>query len=327
MGKRKYTNNSQAVLIATLVISTAFVAMRYFARYIKLKRIPFELEDIFIVLAVVSWAITAGMYLKVVSLFYDAADFQIAMMSGKVDLTTITPADQMRMMEEGKLMLRLFFVIQIFFWTVLWCVKLSLMFQFKKLTKGAYYLFSPPSHPSSSLKKSSPNTNPSTGIVLYERIWWGVLTFIILTYIGSQVTNLTSCASWTERFDPAGCRSKTDLRNKDISLYFSLGCDLLTDILIMAIPIQVLVHLRISTAEKISVAFVFLVGIITMVAAIVRCVSLKGTGKEGGNLSVPWLIFWAAIECSIGMLPRPPFSLFRIFFSSRAIKLTNGKQS
>lgn len=96
-------------------------------------------------------------------------------------------------------------------------------------------------------------------------------------------------------------------------MWFSLGCDLLTDLMIMAIPIKVLMTLQINTKEKLSIMFVFLVGIITMVAAIVRCVSLKGNQAGSGQLSVPWLIFWACVECSVGMylfsIQQPSFSL------------------
>lgn len=74
----------------------------------------------------------------------------------------------------------------------------------------------------------------------------------------------------------------------------------------MAIPLRVLSTLRISLAEKFSIALVFTVGIVTMVCAIVRCVSLNSSVK-GGQVSTTWLILWAAIEgvvCTYPAVPR-----------------------
>ena len=57
----------------------------------------------------------------------------------------------------------------------------------------------------------------------------------------------------------------------------------------MAVPIRVLWNLRISLVEKFSLGFVFVVGIITMVTAIVRSVSLESSAN-GGQVSTTWLI-------------------------------------
>lgn len=57
----------------------------------------------------------------------------------------------------------------------------------------------------------------------------------------------------------------------------------------MAVPIRVLWTLRISLVEKISLGFIFIVGIITMVIAIVRSVSLESS-SGGGQVSTTWLI-------------------------------------
>lgn len=267
---------NKAVLIVTLCIAIVFTIARFIARWMKLRRAPLELEDIFLFLALASWAIVAGLYLTILPMFYGLYDIALGLVP--------KPSAQ-ESYDKSRAINTYFFVVQIFFWTVLWSVKLSLLFQFKKLTKG---------------------------IILYERIWWGVLAFTILTWIASQITNLTSCHTLAAYFEPGACYLPEDFRNKEISLWFSLGCDLLTDVLIMAIPIRVLASLQINTKEKISIAFVFLVGVITMVAAIVRCVSLKGKQSGSGELSVPWLIFWGAIECAVAIIVAclPSFAIF-----------------
>lgn len=68
----------------------------------------------------------------------------------------------------------------------------------------------------------------------------------------------------------------------------------------MIIPIRVLVSLRITLLEKLSIGVVFIVGIITMVFAIVRVISLNSS-VNGGQVSTQWLMLWAGIEGAIGM--------------------------
>jgi divalent metal cation (Fe/Co/Zn/Cd) transporter len=68
----------------------------------------------------------------------------------------------------------------------------------------------------------------------------------------------------------------------------------------MVIPIRVLVSLRITLVQKLSIGVVFIVGIITMVFAIVRVVSLNSS-VNGGQVSTQWLMLWAGIEGLVGM--------------------------
>jgi hypothetical protein len=72
----------------------------------------------------------------------------------------------------------------------------------------------------------------------------------------------------------------------------------------MGIPVQILYTLRISTAQKLSLGVVFTVGIITMIVAIVRVISLDSS-KENGNVSATWLMLFAVIEGTVGMSPPP----------------------
>lgn len=67
----------------------------------------------------------------------------------------------------------------------------------------------------------------------------------------------------------------------------------------MAVPIRLLWNLQISRIQKISLALVMSVGVITMVCAIVRASSL-GVFAEAGQIPISWLVLWATIEGLIG---------------------------
>jgi hypothetical protein len=70
----------------------------------------------------------------------------------------------------------------------------------------------------------------------------------------------------------------------------------------MVIPIRLLWNLQISTVEKISVGFAFSVGLITMLFAIVRVISLDST-VSSGQVDPTWLILWGGIEGLVGSYP------------------------
>lgn len=65
-------------------------------------------------------------------------------------------------------MLKEFLTVLIFFWLTLWSVKASLLLMFKRLT---------------------------VGLPFYERLWWCVMSFVILSFIGCVVSDFVSCHS------------------------------------------------------------------------------------------------------------------------------------
>ncbi|KAK4072935.1 uncharacterized protein Triagg1_5612 [Trichoderma aggressivum f. europaeum] len=82
-------------------------------------------------------------------------------------------------------------------------------------------------------------------------------------------------------------------------------------LMFMAVPMRVLWGLQMSLVEKISVGVVFAVGLITMVTAIIRSVTLESSSTSG-QVSTTWLIMWAAIEGAIAMIVGclPSFAVF-----------------
>ncbi|QLI65189.1 uncharacterized protein G6M90_00g011960 [Metarhizium brunneum] len=264
---------TQRGVIASLCVGTVFVIMRTGARWFKNHRVPAEMEDLFMYLALVSFAITCALYYATIDTFFNVMAIAAGEMKPYASLE-----------HDVRVMLYEFFTVQFFFWLTLWSVKWSLLFTFKRLTDG---------------------------LPLYNRIWWAVLVFSVLTFIGCCISNFTSCSSMHAWFTAGECATARDSRAKDISLWFSLGADLATDLLIMAVPVRVIWNLRISPVEKISIGVVFLVGILTMATAIIRSVSLESS-VSSGQVSTTWLILWAGIEGAVAIIVGclPSFAIF-----------------
>ena len=131
--------------------------MRTGARYYKNRKIPIASEDLFIYMALCSFAIMCALYLAAMPTFYNAEAIEAGLKAPYASLEK----DLVALLKE-------FFAVQIFFWLTLWSVKWSLLFMFRRLTEG---------------------------LPLYTRIWWGVLGFTVLTFIGAFISEFTSCSS------------------------------------------------------------------------------------------------------------------------------------
>ncbi|RDW59489.1 CFEM-containing protein [Coleophoma cylindrospora] len=264
---------NKAVVIACLVVAVVLVLLRMVARWYKHRRKPLESEDLALYFALVVFATMCALYLQAMPTLYDA----LAIANGK-NATDANPTSA------PVSMLKEFFAAQLFFWLTIWAVKASLLLMIKKLT---------------------------TGLPRYTNLWWGIMVFVVLTYLACVVTEIESCANFKEWFTAGACSSARDARAKSISLWFALGADLLTDLLIMAIPIRLLWSLQKSIAERLSFGTVFSVGLITMVVAIIRAVSLHAS-ISGGEFSAEWLILWACIEGAVAILVGclPAFAVF-----------------
>lgn len=261
------------VLIACLVISSIFVALRGWARWYKNRQLPIQAEDLAMYFALISFAIMCALYLAAIPTLYRVMRVVMGLAPPYASMMT----DVVPMLKE-------FFAVQIFFWATLWAVKFSLLLMFQRLT---------------------------TGLPTYERIWWGVVIFTFLSFVGCVVSQFTSCSSMHAWFTVGGCEAPRDARAKAASLWYALAVDLITDLMIMAVPVQILYNLRISTAQKLSVGVVFVVGTITMIFAVVRVVSLNSDTKNG-EVSTSWLILWGAIEGAIAIIVGclPSFAIF-----------------
>lgn len=192
------TDRQQRSLIASLCVAVVFVAIRTGARWLKTRRLPLQAEDLWMYAALISFVLTCALYLATIPTLFNVSAIEAGEMAPYPSLE----ADLVVMLKE-------FFVVQFFFWLTLWAVKWSLLFMFKRITEG---------------------------LPLYNRIWWGVFIFSILTFIGACISNFTSCSSMHAWFTAGLCNTPRDTRAKNISLWFALGSDLMTDLLSTSSP-------------------------------------------------------------------------------------------
>jgi hypothetical protein len=125
---------------ATIAITTTFMAIRTVLRFTHRKG-GFQMEDGFVMLSWVTFIALAVMYIVVTRPLY------------RVDKAIGTGVLYPTVEDDALLMIKIFFANTMIFWMVLWSVKLSLLFLYRRLFEG---------------------------LPDQMRWWWGVFVFTVL---------------------------------------------------------------------------------------------------------------------------------------------------
>ncbi|MCJ1277129.1 hypothetical protein MMC21_004939 [Puttea exsequens] len=261
-------------LIALTWAATAFAAAFVAARtYIRLTRVGgLAWDDYWIYLA---WTIL-GVNSVLQTMQAESLYYLDKYASGLV------PADE-RLVREGGKYVRYEFVIIAFFWTVLWGVKASFLALYWKLfEKQAVY-----------------------------RRWWIAVTAVAFgAYVGCWVASALNCHPASAYFEFGKCTKASDRTGSLISVSYSTTVDVLTDLMIMLLPLHMLWKVRLTLRQKLGLAVVFLLAGITMIVAITRAAQISRKTFSDGVLLAVWGIIESTVSVIIGCLP--PFkAIFR----------------
>jgi hypothetical protein len=116
----------------------------------------------------------------------------------------------------------------------------------------------------------------------------------------------------------AGCSEDINLRLALVSLRFSTAMDMLTDVLIIALPMSLAVRVRLPGRSKLALCGIFALGGFIIFFSAIRVIVTNATHKRP---EVSWLNLWSAIEASIACLVCN-LAPFKVLFRGR-IRATN----
>ncbi|KAJ4377189.1 hypothetical protein N0V83_000012 [Neocucurbitaria cava] len=114
---------------------------------------------------------------------------------------------------------------------------------------------------------------------VYLKLWWAV--------------------TW---FTPGACQTPRDVRFQIASLYYTYAVDVLTDIMIMALPMRLIWNLQMPRTQKFGVIALFAIGTILITIATLRVVQIGSKAQSSSQPSASWLALWGIIECSIAIV-------------------------
>ncbi|KAF1350458.1 hypothetical protein EJ07DRAFT_139116 [Lizonia empirigonia] len=190
------------------------------------------------------------------------------------------------------------FVNTLLFWTCLWCAKLSLLVLYRKLMVGLPYV--------------------------HMRLWWDIVVFCVLSWAGCIVSGLMSCTNLHGFLANGECGTKDDIRAQVASLYYAFAVDIITDFMVMFLPMKLTWNLMMPRSQKFGVRVLFGTGFVCILFATIRVVQI-GSKTDGGSTQPDpaWLMLWTMLESSVAVIIAccPAFAALGMYRTAKDVQL------
>lgn len=185
---------------------------------------------------------------------------------------------------------RLQFAYMIIFWSALWSIKATFLAIFKPLLV-------------------------SSSVHNMRRSWWTVASLTVVTYLTCWVVAfLTNNPASESITNESGLFGMFFDDRRRVLVTYSTIVDIVTDILIIALPVRLIwaVKMKLSTSQRVALSGIFTVSFIIVAVAIVRGVELASNFKSTPARFIIWSVVESAIAVIVGCLPT-----YKALFSSR----------
>ncbi|KAJ5463717.1 hypothetical protein N7475_008661 [Penicillium sp. IBT 31633x] len=140
-------------------------------------------------------------------------------------------------------------------------------------------------------------------IGIFWRVWWATVVFVALAYIGCWMTSVYTCHPPSDYFQFGKCTKPIDQTGSVISIVYSTVVDILTDLLIMFLPLRIIWQAKINMQQKVGLVIFFCLGFLIIAAAIVRAFGITGKAySDQAGLAV-WSVAESSISIIVGCLP------------------------
>ena len=131
----------------------------------------------------------------------------------------------------------------------------------------------------------------------FRKAWWAVTVYTFLTFWPDVLSELWACGSPADYASPQACVSaNVELEVQRTPIYFRFALHLSTECFILVLPIAEIRKMHMPLAKKISVAAVFALIVIDIIAGIVRSVV---TMFAANGTSVTDIAYEVATICSV----------------------------
>jgi hypothetical protein len=154
------------------------------------------------------------------------------------------------------------------------------------------------------------------------RAWNACSVLVLLLYLASMASNFLTCRPLAKYWSAsqystpkslhtcltsvAGCSDPEDLIRADASIKFATSADVVSDVLIMLLPLNLLRRLQVSLQQKFGLAVIFSLGTIIIAFAFARLAQVtKATSNPDPTTLAdgPVLLsMWSHIESSVSVI-------------------------
>ncbi|KAJ8114400.1 hypothetical protein OPT61_g3714 [Boeremia exigua] len=264
-----------AVGYTAIAVVTVVLIARISLHFYRPKKLA--TEDYLVFVAYIFFIVQCSLYIAIAPL----SDRVLGVQEGRIPYYE-------GLLDDGLMLGRLYNPALMVFWIILWSVKFSLLFLYRKLLVGL-------------------------PIVCY-RLWWVIVAFCIVTQIGNFVAYFMSCETVKGMFD-GGCH---DIVRQFASLWYSYAADTTTNIMstllssqnvhssnhvfvVIAFPLHLTWNVRMPRAQKLAINALFTSGVVCIFIATLRAAQITAnTIKTKAPTDGTWLALWGMVECAIG---------------------------
>ncbi|TLS31457.1 hypothetical protein PpBr36_03478 [Pyricularia pennisetigena] len=259
------------IIISTLVVG-ARLALGILQRRSKSRRlaVPLTGEEAWLLTAHVFSVVTAVLYLIIILRWSSLVE------QAPGGVVTTVSTDDYRFVSYR------FFAVTLCFLSSLWAAKFSFLWMYRPLFRD---------------------------MPVCRVLWYLLLAFCTVLLIVCYVTVFTVCTSLDASFNGGTCNTPFNTPRGAITFWFCYVADILTDLLIMAFPMQLLRHLRLPLARKVGIACLFCAGWVCIVISSVRAWQLN---KVVGQPDLQWLALWGTIETSVVVMTVSAPGIYRV---------------
>ncbi|ERS99625.1 uncharacterized protein SPSK_09221 [Sporothrix schenckii 1099-18] len=229
-----------------------------------------RMEDIWLLLSYLFFVTVSVLYLYIVPAF-----FRLTLLGEGLIEPYATATEDALFIQKG------LFAASACLWFCLWSAKFSLLCMYKKLFDK---------------------------LAQYNRLWWALVIFSTLALVGCIVTLFEACENMTAWFSVGACVSQRDIVHAAISMWYGYAVDLLTDLLIMALPLRLLIGLQMPLSRKISISCLFCLGFVCIIASTIRVTQINNGTRQP---TVPWLALWGTVESATAVVIANSPNLYR----------------
>ncbi|MCJ1230794.1 hypothetical protein MMC12_007468 [Toensbergia leucococca] len=146
--------------------------------------------------------------------------------------------------------------------------------------------------------------------------WWCIFIFTIPCAIVCMCTEFIACPAFGDRI-MAVCVSNSALKRQLTDLYVTTGLDILTDLLLISIPILLLWNVKINIRRKLGLASLLSLSIFAIITTIIRAAGHK---LNNGQDDVTWILFWFEIEACVAVCANS-MTAFRSLFVTASSRI------
>ncbi|CAG5156673.1 uncharacterized protein ALTATR162_LOCUS4470 [Alternaria atra] len=254
--------------------SFILTASRGFLRWKSQRRI--FADDYFVFFGLLSLTALSAVITCLLPQFFLAQEYMKELI---VDPLTPMPLPPDEFVERTRTSLKFMFSQMLLFWTTLWAAKFSILFFFRRLV---------------------------IGLPAYMRAWWACFVLVLLLYLASVASNFLTCRPLSKYWSATGCSDPDDIIRADASIKFATSADVVSDALIMLLPLNLLRKLQVSPQQKFGLAVIFSLGTVIIAFAFARLAQVTKATSNPDPATLadgPVLLsMWSHIESSVSVI-------------------------